>query len=42
MRMYVVRFWRRMLTLGKTVQDIDTLLAAGTITQEEYDAIIAP
>ncbi len=41
MRDYMVRFWRRMLTLGKTKEDVDQLLSAGLISQEEYDAIVA-
>lgn len=41
MRMYMVRFWRRMLTMGKTVEDVKVLLDGQVINQEEYDAIIA-
>lgn len=41
MRMYIVRFWRRMLGMGKTQEDVHLLLDAGTISQAEYDAIVA-
>lgn len=41
MRDYMVRFWRRMLALGKTVEDIALLKNAKTISQEEFDAIVA-
>lgn len=41
MRMYMVRFWRRMLTMRKTKEDVKLLLDAGMITQEEYNVIIA-
>jgi len=40
MRMYMVRFWRRMLTLGKTVEDVKLILDVGIINKEEYEAII--
>ena len=40
MRMYMVRFWRRMLTLGKTVEDAKLILDVGIINKEEYEAII--
>ncbi len=42
MRMHIVRFWKQVLILGKTIEDLDTLLNGEVITQEEYDAIIAP
>jgi len=41
MRDYMVRFWRRMLALGKTQEDVDQLLSVGLITQAERDAILA-
>ena len=41
MRDYIVRFWRRMLTLGKTVEDVVFLRDTGVISQEEYEAIVA-
>lgn len=41
MRDYIVRFWKRMLTMGKTVEDITLLRDTSVITQEEYDAIVA-
>ncbi|OPJ58428.1 hypothetical protein [Clostridium oryzae] len=41
MRMYIVRFWKRMLTMGKTTADIDLLLSSEIITQEEHDAIVS-
>lgn len=40
MRDYIVRFWKRMLTLGKTNEDILFLKDTGVITIEEYDAIM--
>jgi hypothetical protein len=40
MRDYMVRFWKRMLTLGKTDEDILFLKETGTITTDEYEAIV--
>lgn len=40
MRMYIVRFWKRMLKLGRLPEEIDLLLETGIISQEEYDAIL--
>lgn len=42
MRMYVVRFWRRLISQQlKTKDDVKILLDGQVITQEEYDAIVA-
>lgn len=40
MRSYMVRFLKRIYP-AKGQAYLDELLAAGTITQEEYDAVIA-
>lgn len=40
MRGYIVRFWKRMLTLDKTKEDVDLLLSTEMISQEEHDEIL--
>ncbi len=44
MRDYMVRFWRRMLRppYNRPASEVELLLETGMITQEEYDAIMAP
>lgn len=42
MREYMVRFWKRMLKIGKDIDDIEKLKNTGIITEEEYNEIIAP
>lgn len=42
MRMYYVRFWRRLISEGlKTKDDVKPLADSGFLTQDEYNAIIA-